>query len=114
MRVKLINLWAIVICILFVAVLLANCSTLGLNSPETTKQRLVYAYGTLQGIYETTSDYYKAGLISKEAAVEIVKRGKQTETILGTAEKFLEKEELKDIKNSVIKAREDLEKELGL
>lgn len=74
---------------LILSLLLMGCATIGLESPQTPKQKLAYAWSTLEGIYSRTTLNLDTKAVSEETARQILDKGMDIEKLLNESEKYL-------------------------
>ncbi len=74
---------------LVLSLLFMGCATIGLEPPQTPKQKLAYAWSTLEGIYSKTTLNLDTEAISEETARQILDKGMVIERLLNESEKYL-------------------------
>ena len=74
--------------IFILLVFLVGCANININ-PQTPRQKLAFAWTLYNGVMVTANSYYDRGLIDEDFTREVVRRGKQIEASLDTAETYM-------------------------
>ena len=75
---------ALALALAFGAVTVSGCAGIGTQqvAPQTHKQRMAYAIGTLTLAYNTLADLFQRGRVTREEAMQMVAQLEQAEQIL--------------------------------